>query len=167
MNHPTKPSIKPPTVSVIIPSYRQAATVALTLRSLRQQTFTDFEVIVVDSSHDETTELIRNELKSFPSSKLIENRNQLGAAIQRNQGIKESRGEWLTFLDTDVILSKDWLETMLAKAVSRPDAELVSASTIANGNSRFFWSRIIHWAEFGEFAPETSRKPKKFVPSAT
>jgi glycosyltransferase involved in cell wall biosynthesis len=105
-----------PKVSVIIPAYNAMVYLPETIANVLAQTFTDFEVIIVnDGSTDnivEWQEQIRDS-----RVKLISQANQ-GLAKARNAGIKESQGEYLAFLDADDL----WEFTKLAKQVEVLDA---------------------------------------------
>jgi glycosyltransferase involved in cell wall biosynthesis len=155
-----------PRVSIIIPSYRQPKTVIATLESIRTQTFSNYEVIVVDSSNDATTEAIRSAGSSFPNFRLFESKTPRSPAVQRNIGIKESVGEWLAFVDTDVVLSSSWLEQMLSLGDSRGDKPFIAAGAIENGNPEAYWGWVLYWLEFSEFSPHVVSTEKRFLPSA-
>ena len=100
-----------PKVSVIIAAYNLMAYLPETINNLLQQTFTDFEVIVVnDGSTDNTAEWVAQ--ISDPRVQLISQENQ-GLAGASNTGIENSRGEYITFLDADDL----WESTKLAKQV--------------------------------------------------
>lgn len=109
-------------VSVVIPAYNAAKTLARTIESVRRQTFGDHEVIVVDDgSSDETQELIGR----YPDVRYF-HQDKSGAAAARNRGIQESRGEFVAFLDSD----DEWLPEKLQKQVDLleqfPDVGLVA-----------------------------------------
>lgn len=87
-----------PLVSIIIPAYNSSATIGETLSSLAEQTFRDFEVIVVDDgSTDDTAALVECD---FPSVHVIRQANG-GPAAARNTGVDQATGEWIAFLDAD------------------------------------------------------------------
>jgi glycosyltransferase involved in cell wall biosynthesis len=89
--------MSPPYFSVIIPTFNREATIRETLQSVEQQTFRDFEVIVVDDgSSDSTCEIVR----SFGSVKLIQQPNA-GPGAARNRGAANAGGRYLAFLDSD------------------------------------------------------------------
>jgi len=91
---------KNPTVSVIIPTYNRAHLVGRAIRSVLNQTYQDFELIVVDDgSTDNTEEVIR----SFDDDRIryIRHDQNKGGAAARNTGIKAARGEYIAFLDSD------------------------------------------------------------------
>lgn len=94
-------------VSVIIPTYNRAQFIAEAIQSVLDQTFTNFEIIVVD---DGSTDNTRDVVGGFKDHRIkyIYQENQW-AAIARNNGIKASEGEYLTFLDSDDILMENAL----------------------------------------------------------
>jgi len=94
-----------PELSVIIPTLNEEDYIGSCLQSLSEQTFRNFEVIVVDSqSEDKTVEIA----KSFGAEVISMGRRGPGAA--RNVGANHAKGEILVFLDADVIASKNLLE---------------------------------------------------------
>lgn len=98
-------------VSVIIPAYNAITYLPASLDSILAQTYTDFEVIIVnDGSTDGTAEWV--EQLTNPRVKLISQTNQ-GNCAARNTGIAHARGEYIAFLDADDL----WDSTKLAKQV--------------------------------------------------
>lgn len=109
-----------PTISIIIPAYNAAATILETLDSVFQQTFSDFEVLVInDGSTDQTLDLLQTiedkRLQIFD----YENR---GVSVARNRGISYARGEFIAFLDADDLWSPDKLELQFAALQEHPEA---------------------------------------------
>jgi len=91
-----------PLVSIIIPTYNRAEDLKRALQSVLEQTFTDWEIVVVDNhSVDDTNSLI----KSFNNRKikLFKIHNEGIIATSRNLGLKHALGEYIAFLDSD-----DW-----------------------------------------------------------
>ena len=100
-----------PKISVIIPAYNAMTYLPETIKSVLNQTFNNFEVIVVnDGSSDETEQWVSQ--ISDPRVKLITQVNQ-GAAVARNTGISHAKGEYIAFLDADDL----WESTKLDKQV--------------------------------------------------
>ncbi|MBR8835696.1 MAG: glycosyltransferase family 2 protein [Stigonema ocellatum SAG 48.90 = DSM 106950] len=100
-----------PKVSVVTPAYNAMKYLPETLESALQQTFTDFEVLIVnDGSSDGIVEW--SSQITDPRVKVISQENQ-GTAAARNRGISESKGEYIAFLDADDI----WEPTKLEKQV--------------------------------------------------
>lgn len=104
-----------PRVSVIIPVHNAAAYVEETLRSVKSQTYEDFECLVIDDgSTDDTPRLLD---RHRPWIDVIRQPNR-GVCAARNTGLKAARGEFIAFLDADDI----WLPTKLERQVSEADA---------------------------------------------
>ncbi len=99
-----------PLVSVIIPAYNRAHTVAETIDSVLQQTYQNLEIIVVDDgSKDNTQEVLR----SYGTKIRNIHQENAGQMAARNRGIRESSGEIVTFLDSDDL----WLNTCIERHV--------------------------------------------------
>jgi len=105
-----------PRVSVVIPAYNRARLIRQAILSVLAQTFTDFELIVVD---DGSTDGTGAEVASFqdPRVRLVTLAKRSGQSGARNAGIAESRGEWIAFLDSD----DEWLPEKLARQMARVD----------------------------------------------
>jgi glycosyltransferase involved in cell wall biosynthesis len=100
-----------PLVSVIIPAYNRAHTVAETVDSVLGQSYQNLEVIVVDDGSRDNTQEVLHAYGSRIKNILQENAGQM---VARNRGIAESHGEIVTFLDSDDI----WLPTCVERHVS-------------------------------------------------
>jgi len=118
-DHPAAPA-----VSVIIPTYRHQAHILDTLESVHAQTFSDYEVIVVnDGSPDDTHEVLRP-LVEVGKIRYMEQENA-GQAAARNRGIAEARGEFIALLDDDDLWPADKLEWQVPALQQHPEAVLV------------------------------------------
>jgi glycosyltransferase involved in cell wall biosynthesis len=103
-----------PKVSVIIPTYNRANLLARAIKSVLNQTFQDFELIIVDDgSTDNTRELVEEFQKKDSRIKYIFQENSGGPAKPINTGIKNSRGECIAILESD----DEWLLEKLEKQV--------------------------------------------------
>ncbi len=113
-----------PAVSVIIPTYKHRDFVQETLQSVFAQTFTDYEVIVVnDGSPDDTADVLKP-LAEAGRIRYIEQENQ-GQGAARNRGLAEARGEFVALLDDDDLWPPDKLEWQVACLRADPAAALV------------------------------------------
>lgn len=113
-------------LSVVIPAFGSEAHIGPTLLQLRSQTFSDFEIIVVnDGSKDGTSATVRRIMDEDPRIRLFEQPNR-GMAAARNHGIAVSHGEVLAFLDDDDLWSPRKLELQLARLDAVPEAAVVS-----------------------------------------
>jgi glycosyltransferase involved in cell wall biosynthesis len=99
-----------PLVSVIVPAHNAAPFIARTIASLRAQTFTDFEAIVVDDgSTDDTANVARAAMAGDPRLRLVRQANARVAAA-RNRGLAQARGRYVANLDADDIWRPQFLE---------------------------------------------------------
>ena len=114
--------------SVIIPVYNGAAYISAAVRSVLAQTEHDLELLVVDDgSTDGTRELVRG--FDDPRLRLLTQDNA-GPSAARNLGIRESRGEWVGFLDADDVWRPDKLAAHLRRASEMPAAGLTYSSVV-------------------------------------
>ncbi len=109
-----------PLISVIIPAYNAERTILETITSVQEQTFSNFEMIVInDGSSDRTLELLHNvadrRLKIFSSE-------NGGVCAARNRGISHTTGEFIAFLDADDLWTPDKLEAQLIALQQYPEA---------------------------------------------
>ncbi|MGO5542846.1 glycosyltransferase family 2 protein [Blautia sp. HCP3S3_H10_1] len=87
-------------VSIIMPSYNTAKYIALAIQSIIEQTYQNWELIIVDDYSTDSTDLI---VESIHDSRIkyIKNEKNLGAAACRNKAIRHAKGRWIAFLDSD------------------------------------------------------------------
>jgi len=102
-------------VSVILPTYNRAQHIVSTLNSVVEQTYDNFEIIVVDDgSTDNTYDIIAGFKKQSPYPVIYKYQNNKGPAAARNVGIKAASGEYIAFIDSDDIWHKDKIVKQLA-----------------------------------------------------
>ena len=100
-------------ISVIVPVYNVEEYLEECLESIRQQTFTDIEVILVnDGSTDSSKEICERFCQVDNRFKLINQENQ-GQSVARNRGVKESVGQFIMFVDSDDVINTNVLEVLL------------------------------------------------------
>lgn len=100
-----------PLVSVIIPTYNRAGLVQEAVASVLDQTWRDFEILVVD---DGSTDGTPEALSSWRAVRVLRCRRRQGVAAARNLGVAQAQGEWLAFLDSDDL----WLPKKLAQQMA-------------------------------------------------
>ena len=111
-------------VSVIIPTYNRAAMVYDAVQSVLQQSYTDFEIIVVDDgSTDDTAERLQGLISTSDKIRYMYQPNQ-GRSSARNQGIQQARGEYLSFLDSDDCYLPGKLERQVKILDEHPDCAM-------------------------------------------
>lgn len=112
-----------PLISVITPAYNAEKTIERTIRSVLNQTYTNFEFLIVnDGSQDKTLEMISR----FQDQRIkVFSQTNQGHSATRNRGILEATGEYITFLDADDIWVSDKLEAQLNALQKNPQADIV------------------------------------------
>lgn len=110
----------PPTVSVVVPTYNSAKTIGKTIQSVLEQTYTHYEIIVVDDgSQDETISLIQKfkdeRIKLYPLPRV-------GHMLNRNRALRLAGGEFLALLDSDDIWSAEKLHDHVTALLENPEA---------------------------------------------
>lgn len=99
-------------VSIIMPSYNTASFIEETIQSVLNQTYTNWELIIVDDcSTDNTDEVLENIKDS--RIRYFKNDKNSGAAVSRNKALREARGQWIAYLDSDDL----WLPEKLEKQI--------------------------------------------------
>ena len=97
---------KSPKVSVIMPAFNREKFIAESIRSVLNQSFKDFELIVIDDGSTDKTLSVANEFSSDPRVKIFKNDSNLGIAKTRNKAVKFALGDYIAPLDSDDI----WLD---------------------------------------------------------
>ena len=108
--------MKPEFVSVVIVNYNGSAFLPACLDSLVDQSYSQFEIILVDNGS--TDDSISKINVDYPGVRLIRNSTNLGFAKACNQGIELSEGEYVAFLNYDTVVDRDWLNE-LVKGISK------------------------------------------------
>lgn len=106
--------------SIIIPVYNKEKYLAETLKSVDRQTVNDLEVIIID---DKSTDHCMDIIVDFKCNtrkhvRVIQNDENMGVAYSRNRGIEEAQADYITFLDADDLLDKNFMKVMLKKMKS-------------------------------------------------
>jgi len=102
-------------VSVIIPYYRKKHYILRTLKSVIKQTYKNLEIIIIyDDSKKKDLKLIKKIVSMDKRIKLLVNRNNIGAGKSRNRGIKNSKGDYIAFIDADDIWLKNKTKLQLS-----------------------------------------------------
>ena len=118
-----------PAVSVILPLYNRAASIDRAVRSVLDQRFADFELIVVDDgSTDRSADIVSG--IDDPRLRLVRQPRNLGGNAARNRGIRESEGAILAFLDSDDYFLPDKLGFTVAYFERRPEIDVLLDSYI-------------------------------------
>lgn len=131
-------------VSIVTPTFNSANYILATIESVQKQTYTNWEMILVDDgSSDETEDIIL---------KIQENENRIqfykldqnsGPAIARNKGIEKAKGEYLTFIDADDIWFPTFIENSINTIKNTTIPFVFSSYKRSNENLEFIYSDFI------------------------
>ena len=138
-------------VSIIMPSYNTGSYIAQSIQSVLAQTYSHWELIIVDDcSTDNTDEVIANYL-SDSRIVYLKNETNSGAAVSRNRALKEAKGKWIAFLDSDDL----WLPEKLDKQIS----------FMKNNGFYFSYTEYCEIDEDGNFLNKKVSGPRKITKS--
>ncbi len=106
-----------PLITVVVPAYNRATTITDSVRSVQAQTYTKWELLVVDDgSSDGTPQIVAKLAQDDPRIRLIQQPRNGGAQAARNAGIRAGTGTWVAFLDSDDQYLPDSLEKRMILA---------------------------------------------------
>lgn len=88
-------------VSIIMPSYNTANYIEASIESVRHQTYENWELIIVDDCSTDSTDEVVTPLLSDSRIHYLKNEHNSGAAVSRNRALREAKGKWIAFLDSD------------------------------------------------------------------
>jgi GT2 family glycosyltransferase len=132
----------PPHVSVIIPCYHSHETLDACLGSLRDQSFGDFEVLVVDSTpRDDRSVRVAS---VYPFVRAIRSPFRLAAHAARNEGARRARGALFVFTDPDMRAHPDWLARLVAQ--HRRPGRMVGGGVASLPG---YWNHAVHLTKYG------------------
>ena len=101
-------------VSIIMPSYKCGRFICESIKSVQAQTYQDWELIIVDDcSDDDTIDVVLGLKNNDERISLYQNSSNSGAAVSRNTALKNAKGRWIAFLDSDDL----WEPTKLEKQI--------------------------------------------------
>jgi glycosyltransferase involved in cell wall biosynthesis len=119
-----------PAVSVIIPTYNRAQWLRKAIKSALEQTYRNFEIIVVDDGSTDNTKELVAKLDS-PIVRYVSDGTNRGAAASRNTGIGAARGEFIAFLDDD----DEWVPAKLQKQLDKFSTSRATVGVVYGGSS--------------------------------
>lgn len=100
-------------VSIIMPSYNTAPYIEETIQTVLNQTYTNWEMIIVDDCSTDNTDEVLSRI-SDSRIRIFKNDRNSGAAVSRNRALREAKGQWIAFLDSDDL----WMPEKLEKQIS-------------------------------------------------
>lgn len=111
--------MKKDTVSIIMPTYNRADVILRAVKSILKQTYGMWELLIIDDGSMDETETVIAGLKD-ERIRYFKLKNNRGACYARNQGLAAAKGEYITFLDSDNMWEKIYLEERLAVLKKMP-----------------------------------------------
>lgn len=133
--------------SVVIPLYNKSSYIGCSVQSVLNQSFTDFEVIVVDDgSSDGGADIVK--AMGDPRIRVVYQANS-GVSLARNLGISLARGEWVALLDADDWHHPDHLAHLLKAQKARPESDAVATDFVEIADAQGPWPP--QWTAIAEF----------------
>ena len=124
---------KIPSISVVIPLYNKQESIVATLQSVLAQTYTDYEVVIVnDGSTDNSAEVVQEFIQASRLSSLafrLITQPNAGVSAARNRGIMDAKGEYIAFLDGDDLWDEKYLETLHQLICDYPEAGIYGTTS--------------------------------------
>ncbi len=112
-------------VSIIIPVYNAEKTLKKCLDSILNQTYTKYEVILInDGSKDNSLEIMQEYKGKHPDIFQIHDQENVGPAVTRNRGMEHAKGEYLFFIDCDDYIDEKYIETFV-KEIEQKEVDMV------------------------------------------
>ncbi|MCU1268260.1 MAG: glycosyltransferase family 2 protein [Acidobacteria bacterium] len=152
--------LRPPLVSVIVPSYNYGHLIAETLSCVESQTYENWECLVVDDgSTDDTAEVVSSFSTRDARIRYLRQDNQKQAAA-RNLGVENSHGEYFQFLDADDLIETRKLGLHAGYLVEHPEIDIVYSGVryfrSESPNERLLSRRYSMWEDGNSWMPEIS-----------
>lgn len=122
------------TVSFIIPTYNYGHLIGYTLNCLLNQSYTDWEAIIIDDGSTDNTEAVVKSFLAIDRRLVYIKQNQKGVSAARNMGLKQATGYYIQFLDADDLITEDKVNLQIQFLEANQDVDICMVST------RFFSS---------------------------
>lgn len=123
-------------VSVLVTSYNYEKYIKDAINSIKNQTFEDWELIIVDdASNDRSVEIIKKELAENDRVRIVVNDENTGLGLSLEKAFKYSRGEWIAILESDDTWEPDYLAEKVKVILQNPDAGVVFNDVSMMGES--------------------------------
>jgi GT2 family glycosyltransferase len=154
---PTEAARRSPEISVIVPAFNGKATIALCLGAVLQAAEgLNAEILVVESSGDGTTALVR---ETFPQVELLESPSRLTAGQARNWGIRQAKGRWLFCVDQDCLVPPHWIRALLRHLDQEGVGAAGGSMAVANPENRSGW--CVYFLEFLNHFPRAGARLRR------
>ncbi len=101
-------------VSIVMPSYNTASYIEESIESVLAQTYTEWELLIVDDCSTDNTDAVVAPYLADTRIRYLKNETNSGAAVSRNYALREAKGKWIAFLDSDDLWEPQKLEKQIA-----------------------------------------------------
>lgn len=101
-------------VSIIMPSFNTASFIAESIQSVQAQSYTNWELLIVDDCSTDNTDDVIEPFLEDQRIRYLKNEKNSGAAISRNRALREAKGRWIAFLDSDDLWTPDKLKKQIS-----------------------------------------------------
>ena len=132
----------PPAISVIIPVYNVEKYIERCLESVQAQSFTDFEVLMVDDGSPDKSAELAEKYTADSRFKLIRQKNG-GPGVARNTALAQAQGEYVAFVDSDDAVTGDFLEKLYAAAIQTHADVVMCGYLLCDKNGRRTHEKIL------------------------
>lgn len=148
-------------ISIIIPTYKARSTIIRTLTSLYQQDHDGKkEIIVVNSSQDDTEQIIHSQ---FPDVQVIQLEKRAFTGAAKNTGLRRAKGDIIAFIDSDCIAERNWLSAILQMVQS---GYKIVGGSIGNTNFGKLVSKAEYFLELIQLSPGSRPRYVKLISTA-
>ena len=135
-------------VSIVMPAYNSEKYISDSINSVIKQTYTDWELIIIDDcSKDNTLSIVKEFQATYNNIRIYRNDENSGVSKTRNKGIYEAQGEWIAFLDSDDM----WEENKLA----------IQMKYAQKNNANFMFTGVSYIDENGSYYKGIFEVPEK------
>ncbi len=126
-------------ISIIVPVYNVEKFLPRCVDSILSQTFSDFELLLIDDGSEDGSRKICDEYAVIDKRVRVFHKNNEGASIARNLGIKKSKGKFLVFVDSDDYIASDYIQTFceILSKYDRPDIIIQSPIYVDKGHEKY------------------------------
>ena len=137
-----------PKISIVTPAYNCEKYLEEAVNSVLAQSFEDWELLIIDDCSKDATWLRMQTLaKKDNRIRIVQNRHNSGSAATRNNGIRQARGEWIAFLDSDDLWRPEKLERQMSVLRKHPDASFLFTGSAFIEDDGMTIAHVLHVPE--------------------
>lgn len=154
-------------VTLIVPVYNSEKYIGKCLNSILNQTYTNFEILVVnDGSKDNSQKVIEEYQSKYPNKIIAINQENKGVSRTRNESIKKANGDYIMFIDNDDFLDSDYIETFVTEAEKGNYDVVLGGYRRPNENGKIIKKMKLEeteWSKFMIMAPWAKIYKKQYL----